>query len=228
MKKLLIIIILFSCSCSPSWNYADSKKWGEKREENRFCKIGFNQSPIDITAEFEELELDFKYQKLQAEKQHKDYVLRLSFFGRNYLLRGSKKYHLRYLSFNHPSEHLVKGQAHSLEMQIAHKSEDEQWLILSVFLEVGKENENFRKLIGFLTSKDEVEKINLKKIINKKDKVFFYTGSFTTPPCHEGVKWYVMKTPLKISKTQMNKIIKSAIFSATNARNIQEFNIEKY
>ena len=71
-------------------------------------------------------------------------------------------------------------------------------------------------------------RIDISKIVNTNDKTFFYDGSLTTPPCSEGVKWYVMKTPVKISQEQMNKIIKSAIFAKTNARPVQAFHPEKY
>ena len=70
--------------------------------------------------------------------------------------------------------------------------------------------------------------IDLSKIANEHDKMFFYDGSLTVPPCSEGVKWYVLKTPLKVSKNQMRAIIKAGIFAKTNARPVQKFNPEKY
>jgi carbonic anhydrase len=113
-------------------------------------------------------------------------------------------------------------------MQIYHKSEDEQLLVLAIFLEVGEENSAFNSIIKTLSKLENLPKINLAKIVKSDDKIFFYDGSITTPPCVEGVKWYIMKTPLKISKEQMNQIIKLAIFTKSNARIIQEFHPEKY
>ena len=124
---------------------------------------------------------------------------------------------------------MVKGKNFSQEMQIAFKSEDEQWLIISLFLEIGNHNKNFDEIINFLSNKKIKEaKIDLEKIIKKDDLVFFYEGSFTTPPCLEGVKWYIFKTPILISKDQMNLIIKNTIFTKTNAREVQKFNPEKF
>ena len=231
MKKLFLIFLFFVTSCTASWNYSGRGKpenWAKLDEANKFCKIGYNQSPIDITDKFDVSELKFDYQISDVEKEQKNFVMNVNFDGKNYAIRGKKKYLLRSLAFHHPSEHLVKGAAHSMELQIAHKSEDEQWLMLGIFLEVGKENPNFKSLINFLDSKKTSAKIDLKKIINEKDEVFFYDGSFTTPPCKEGVKWFVMKTPIQISKEQMNQIIKSAIFVKMNARLVQKFHPEKY
>jgi carbonic anhydrase len=123
----------------------------------------------------------------------------------------------------------MKGKNFSQEMQIAFKSEDEQWLIISLFLEIGNHNKNFDEIINFIGNKKIKEaKIDLEKIIKKDDSVFFYEGSFTTPPCQEGVKWYIFKTPILISKDQMNILIKESIFAKTNAREVQKFNPEKF
>jgi len=229
-----LMLFLLTTSCKANWQYTknSSLDWAKISEKNKFCKIGSSQSPIDIVNEFSDNELIFNYQlpkQNNAEKIRSYHVLKTVFFDRSYLLRSKKKYFLRYFEFHHPSEHLIKGQNHSLEMQIAHKSEDEQWLMLSLFLEVGKENKNFNEIIDFVSNKKILEaKINLNKIINKNDSVFFYDGSLTTPPCTEGVKWYVMKTPIEISVEQMNIIIKKTIFSKTNAREVQKFNLEKF
>lgn len=233
-KYLKVIFLFIITSCSQQWKYSDnsSANWAKLSDKNKFCLIGSSQSPIDITADFSDNELIFNYslsKENNVEKIRQNFVLRSVFFDRNYLLRSKKKYFLRYFEFHHPSEHLVKGKPHSLEMQIAHKSEDEQWLVLSIFLEVGNHNKNFQEIVDFVTNKKLKEsKINLNKIVNKNDLVFFYDGSFTTPPCTEGVKWYIFKSPIFISKEQMNSIIKKTIFTKSNAREIQKFNSEKF
>ncbi len=237
MKNYLkIFVLLIVVSCSPNWQYdfkKSAKKWGDIDKKYRFCKIGSNQSPIDVVADFIASDLTFNFQKNHqqnnVEKERKDYVLKSVFFDQSYLQRVKKKYFLRYFEFHHPSEHLIKGNRFSQEMQIAFKSEDEQWLMISIFLEVGKYNKNFDEIVNFLENKKQKEaKIELEKIIKKDDLVFFYEGSFTTPPCTEGVKWYIFKTPIYISKEQMNVIIKNAIFNKTNAREVQKFNPEKF
>jgi len=231
-KFLAIFIIIFSASCKQEWSYegkAGAEHWGELDEKYKFCKVGYNQSPIDVKYEFKKDEdLSFFYSNSDVEKERNNYVMRVTFDDRTFMMRGKKKYFLRHLSFRHPSEHLVNGQARALEMHITHKSDDEQLLKLAIFIEVGEENPQFNALIKFLNGKDAEGKIDLSKIVKTDDKTFFYDGSLTTPPCSEGVKWYVMKTPLKVSKEQMNQIIKSAIFAKTNARPIQAFHPEKF
>lgn len=229
MKKILLFALVFISSCNPKWNYENVEKWGELDEKYKFCKVGFNQSPVDVVQEFKDNGLEFNYQNSDLVKEKIPYQLRMNFYGKSFLTRVKKKYFLQNITFHHPSEHAVKGQPHSLEMQVAHKSDDEQWLILSVFFEVGEgENKNYSQLVDFISSNAQEQKFNPKNLVNFGDKTFFYDGSFTTPPCLEGVKWYLMENVIKISKEQMNKIIKGAIFSKMNARNLQKFNPEKY
>lgn len=227
-----IFLLFFNISCNAEWSYEGKnspEKWGDLKEEYKFCKIGYNQSPIDIKDNFEKSNLEFSYSLLEVEKVKKNYVVEVDFYGFDFVKRLRRKYFLRSLEFHHPSEHLLEGKDHSLEMQILHKSDDQQDLIISVFLELQEEdNFKFDNLINFLSSKKKAGKIDLSEIINKNDKTFFYDGSFTTPPCKEGVKWYVMQTPLKISKGQMNKIIKSAILKTPNSRPVQEFHPSLY
>ncbi len=228
MKKFFLIFFAFIFSCKSQWSYESPGQWGDLDEKFKFCKIGYNQSPINIEDKFVESDLKFFYQLSDVEKVKKNYVQNINFDGENFLLRGKKKYWLHSIVFRHPSEHLIAGKQHSLEMQFYHKSEDEQSLVVAVFLELGDENSDFTSLINFLASKESEGRIDPIKFIKTSDKVFFYDGSLTTPPCKEGVKWYVMKTPLRISKEQMNAIIKSAIFAKSNARPVQVFHPEKY
>ena len=233
MKKFLVIfLILFSASCKGNWSYEGKtgpKKWGDLDEKYKFCKIGYNQSPIDVQYDFREDEdLKFFYAMSDVEKQRKDYVMQYIFDDRTFVRRGKKPYYLRSFSFNHPSEHLINGKANALEMQITHKSDDEQFLKIAVLFKVGKENPRFKNLIKLMTSKEKTGAIDLSEVIKTDDYTFFYDGSMTTPPCLEGVKWYVMKTPIEISKEQMNQVIKAGIFVTSNSRPVQAFHPEKY
>ena len=232
-------MVFFLFSCKVDWSYSGKgspQNWAKISEKNKFCKIGYNQSPIDINLsmnkDFILNDLKFDYSNAEIEKNNEKYHQKINFYGKNFAFRGKKKYWIKYVEFHHPSEHLLESSPHSLEMQIYHKSEDEQWLTVSYFLEIASKNNNenlyFKNLINFLKSNKIEDKFDLSKIIDETSLSFFYEGSFTTPPCVEGVKWYIMKNPIFITKEQMNAIIKSTIFVKSNAREVQKFNPEKF
>jgi carbonic anhydrase len=48
-------------------------------------------------------------------------------------------------------------------------------------------------------------KFNSESLLPKKREYWSYDGSLTTPPCSEGVKWYVMSQPIQISVRQVDQ-----------------------
>jgi carbonic anhydrase len=42
--------------------------------------------------------------------------------------------------------------------------------------------------------------LNATSLLPEDLSYFTYTGSLTTPPCTEGVRWFVMETPVPVSE----------------------------
>ena len=55
---------------------------------------------------------------------------------------------------------------------------------------------------------------------NRKD-YYSLAGSLTTPPCSEGVDWYVLAEPITVSASQLDQL---KVFYSGNARDIQDLN----
>lgn len=51
------------------------------------------------------------------------------------------------------------------------------------------------------------------ELTENKLKYYTYKGSITTPPCYESVRWFVMKSPIAITKQQVGLTGFSAISS---------------
>lgn len=238
MKNVSLVILLFILSsCAKDWSYKSKtgpEKWADLKEEYKFCKIGYNQSPINLTfpakENSKEYKLKYSYSPSEVEKKWQFKNLKFSFYSKDFLTFRGREYRLQSIFFHHPSEHLINGKQESLEMHIFHKSDSEQSLALALMISLGEENAQFANIISLLENKKRsaVADLDLSRIIDKKGKFFFYDGSLTTPPCTEGVKWFIMKDPIQISKEQMNKIIKLALKGRANARPAQKFSPEKY
>jgi carbonic anhydrase len=45
--------------------------------------------------------------------------------------------------------------------------------------------------------------VNVDDLLPKNLSAYSYDGSLTTPPCSEGVKWFVLTTPVRVSAEQI-------------------------
>ena len=99
--------------------------------------------------------------------------------------------------------------------------------MVGVMMAEGKEHPVLKQLWSFMpenpgeTSADPIgiEETNL---LPPTGEYFSYAGSLTTPPCSEGVKWIVLKTPIEASAEQI-ATFKSRVGEFTN-RPIQPAN----
>ncbi len=70
---------------------------------------------------------------------------------------------------------------------------------------------------------DIVGIFDIGKAINSTQHHISYTGSLTSPPCKEGVKWYILLTKLPVSLKQLDYF--PILFGRdSNVRGIQDLN----
>jgi len=53
---------------------------------------------------------------------------------------------------------------------------------------------------------------DIKSLMPEDKEYYKFKGSLTTPPCSENVKWFVYKTPLSVSKEQVNSFLIHLVF----------------
>jgi carbonic anhydrase len=61
-------------------------------------------------------------------------------------------------------------------------------------------------------------RVNPQDLFPRETRYYHYNGSLTTPPCSEGVAWFVMKTPVEVSTEQVSQF--TAVMHQ-NARPVQ-------
>lgn len=92
---------------------------------------------------------------------------------------------------------------------MVHKSAEGKLAVVGVFIEEGAANAAFEPVWANLPQSKSVEyhlehvKVDVNKLLPLDTRTYRYTGSLTTPPCSEGVKWVVMATPIQLSKQQI-------------------------
>jgi carbonic anhydrase len=114
-----------------------------------------------------------------------------------------------------------------MEVDLVHQDKEGKLAVVAIFLDQGKENGLIKTLWSNLPQtrdkENVVEAVQIKAIdLLPPDKGYYmFPGSLTTPPCTEGVTWYVMKTPVQISA---DEIARFGRLYPMNARPVQPLN----
>jgi len=128
------------------------------------------------------------------------------------------------MHFHSPSENHIRGKSYPLEAHLVHKDEDGNLAVIAVMFEEGPANAELAKFWAKLPA-EEGDKVALPAGMSvaglppRKHEYYRFSGSLTTPPCSEGVRWFVMKRPVTVSKDQVATFAKTLGFA--NNRPIQ-------
>ncbi|TVX89636.1 carbonic anhydrase [Paenibacillus agilis] len=215
------------------WSYEGStgpEHWGDLSEAYQICKVGKQQSPINIdTDETTEHDNDkgftTKYKPSLFTISNNGHTIQANATSQdNTLLIDGKAYYLLQFHFHTPSEHTIDGKASPLEVHFVHKSADGQLAVLGILIKEGKASTALSEMWSKLPKKETNTDIKLAKTIDinqllPSDKDSFrYAGSLTTPSCNEGIKWTVLDDPITMSPSQLKAF--QAIFP-NNSRPVQ-------
>lgn len=213
------------------WDYTEDsgpKEWANLDEKYRMCEDGLNQSPINITnvipAKLDPL--TFEGSAKATTFENNGHSVKVNFTSANSLAIDNEKYYLKHIHFHTPSENQIDGVSYPMEAHLVHANSAGSLAVVAVMFELSEDNVVLNKLLRNLPE-NEGDKNRLKSeilgydILPSNKDYYRFNGSLTTPPCTEGVKWFVLKTPLGISKSQL------ADFDAampTNNRPLQDIN----
>ncbi|MFM6965896.1 MAG: carbonic anhydrase family protein, partial [Rhodoluna sp.] len=111
--------------------------------------------------------------------------------------------------FHAPSEHEINGMHYPVEVHFVNKTADGKLAVVGVFVKRGAENKAWKPFIDSMltaTASAEDTKIELdwSAMLPANKTTLRYSGSLTTPPCTEGVKWNIFTSPIEMSAAQIN------------------------
>lgn len=218
------------------WSYGNDTgpaQWGSLSEENRACSSGKNQSPVNIeTAKAINANLPaikFNYSMLMPhEIINTGNAIRVELGMGSDIAVDDQEFELKHFDFHVPSETTVNGKSFPMEALFHHENKDGEATIVSMMFVPGEEDHTINKLWEQLPMEaGKSERLTAKALrpietTQKMDGYYRYNGSLTTPPCTEGVRWLVLKQPMKVSNAQLAKI-KNALKTPNN-RPVQALN----
>ncbi len=207
------------------WGYeADNgpDDWGSLDPARILCAEGREQSPIDL-ADATEIELPGTElhtpsgQEVEVLNQEgvigaldNGHTIQINAKTGETMTIGDKTYALVQFHFHAPSEHTVDGEHFPMEMHFVHQAEDGALAVVGVLIEQGAQNPGIASLWTQLAEAPGTETtVQIPAAFadhifsGDATGVYHYGGSLTTPPCSEGVSWYVRRTPTQLSQDQI-------------------------
>jgi carbonic anhydrase len=214
------------------WTYQGKTgpdNWGKLSPEFATCASGRNQSPVNIDATTHASLKPLKsIQKFAAKDiANNGHSVQVNFKEGNMLVLDSGAYQMKQVHFHSPSENTIHGKIFPLEAHFVHADSKGNLTVLAVMYTEGKANLGLAKLWGQM-SKEVSEPVALKNRVTASELIpdnrsyYRYSGSLTTPPCTEGVRWLVMKNPMTASKEQIKAL--NDVIQHDNNRPLQALN----
>ena len=228
----LLLIPTLAYGQESSWSYKGENgptSWGKLDSAYGACSVGHTQSPIDITgAKKSDLpELTFDYSGAPLNIIDNGHTIQVNYPPGSTLTVGEKTYTLKQFHFHHPSEEQVDGRPHDMVVHLVHADAEGHLAVVAVFLNKGNANPLLESLWANIPAEKEKAidvsgvTVNAKDLLPADHGYYTFAGSLTTPPCSEGVTWFVMKAPMTLSDTQLATF---ARMYPLNARPVQPTN----
>jgi len=230
--------------------------WATLKPSYSVCATGVEQSPINIDA------LNKGYSLTTSEQNPvKDFISTVS--SATYDVTQSHhaplftchttgrcgsvnwngvSFKLVQVHFHTPSEHTINGVKYGMALHFVHQSTAGAYLVFGVVFD-GKvpetsSTDSSTTLASMFThmasTTGTTTAIDLGNFVVEDSGHYDYDGSFTTPPCTEGVQWIVQATPVSVKQSQIDAFWDHIGGYPGNARNTQPlsgrtiaFNVDK-
>jgi carbonic anhydrase len=224
------------------WTYEGATgpaQWSTLDPAFSACSAGRNQSPIDLFSvaegsivnggldrEYASTELLIRSNTTVEDILDNGHTIQVDQAGASFINLNGLRMDLVQFHFHAPSEHTVEGRQFPLEIHFVHSSSDGVLGVIGMLVEEGETHAELAKVVANLPAPGETldlpqVAINPQEFGSGSTARYRYSGSLTTPPCSEGVRWVVARDPIQASAEQISAI---ADRMPTNNRPIQPLN----
>jgi carbonic anhydrase len=213
----------------PHWGYAGEvgpEHWAEFESDFGECSTGKNQSPVDL-ADFIDAELPdiaFDYKPGGHQVVNNGHAVQVDYSPDSSITVDSMVFELKQFHFHSPSENTINGKSFPMEAHFVHADAKGNLAVVALMFEEGGSNKLLEKV---WPNVPQVEngKAALLPVVSAADLLpgnhdyYRYAGSLTTPPCSEGVRWFVLKRAGKADIGQL--LLVREVLGQANNRPVQ-------
>jgi carbonic anhydrase len=187
------------------------------------------QSPVDIQQVKETAQstpIHFQYRGSTASIVNNGHTVEVRPAAGGGMTTPAGTFELVQFHFHAPGEYTIDGKQYPLTAHLVHRSEKGQLAVIGIKFEVGAANKALAPVFGALPDHGAAPaalpgKLDVTGLLPKQRGYYALTGSLTTPPCSEGVQWYVLRQPATVSSAQLAAFRK---LYPMNARPVQPRN----
>jgi len=232
ISLFLLSSVAMAQEAKPHWSYkgaGEPSKWGNLDPAYAVCSTGHTQSPIDIkgamATDLPALKMD--YQAVPLNIIDNGHTIQVNYPAGSTLTVGDHVYALKQFHFHHPSEEHVNGKKYDLVAHLVHADSDGHLAVVAILFKAGAANSLLDTVWKNIPAEKEKAMdvagttVNVKDLLPSNLSYYTYAGSLTTPPCSEGVTWFVLKTNDTLSTEEVAAFAKHY---PMNARPIQPSN----
>ncbi|HEY5673636.1 MAG TPA: carbonic anhydrase [Malonomonas sp.] len=228
MRKFLVLAICLSFGLAGTalasesgsagvvhWGYSGAggpAHWGVLQPEFKMCGEGQQQSPINIvdTVEADLPELTFNYVATNLELVNNGHTIKANYAPGSSIRVGGDEYKLLQFHFHSLSENAVDGKLFPVEAHLVHANSAGELAVVGVLFDEGAANPLLEKLWRYTPSRANstmavASTISVTELLPASADYYGFSGSLTTPPCTEGVRWMALKQPVTASAEQISK-----------------------
>ena len=206
-------LIAASALASEKWGYSEEKgpdNWGSLDPGFGACSGGKNQSPIDVSRTIHAMlpPIEFRYRTSASEIINNGHSIQANYASGSSIAVDGHVFELKQFHFHSPSENHINGRSFPMEAHLVHADGEGNLAVVAVMFDEGDANPAVASLWkqmpasrGFRSAL--ASDVNASSLLPEDRSYYRFNGSLTTPPCSEGVWWFVMKQPMTLTRAQI-------------------------